>query len=76
MVQLIQRDKIVFPRLYIRLGLMKQFGKALDKHGDWFQYICRSFPSLSSEKLKASILDGPQSRMLMRHQTFCDMKWS
>ena len=52
--------KIVFPPLHLKLGLMKQLVKALDKDGDCFQYICKSFPSLSNEKLKAGIPDGPQ----------------
>ena len=59
---MVPRDKIVFPPLHIKLGLVKQFFKALDKDGDCFQYICRSFPSLSNEKLKADIFDGPQIR--------------
>ena len=51
---------------------MKQFVKALDKDGDCFQYICKSFPSLSNEKLKTGIFDGPQVRQLMRDQKNCD----
>ena len=51
---------IVFPPLQIKLGLMKQIVKALDKDGDCFQYICQSFPSLSNEKLKAGIFDSRQ----------------
>ena len=39
---------------------MKQLVKALDKDGDCYQYICKSFPSLSNEKLKAGIPDGLQ----------------
>ena len=66
--QLIPRDKIMFPSLHIKLGLMKQFVKALDKDGDCFQYICKSFPSLDNEKLKAGIFDGPQIRQLMGDQ--------
>ena len=51
---------------------MKQFVKALDKDGDCFQYICKSFPSLSNEKLKAGMFDGPQIGQLMGYQKFCD----
>ena len=58
--QLVPRDKIVFPPLHIKLGFMKQFVKVLDKDGDCFQYICKNFPSLSNENLKAGIFDGPQ----------------
>ena len=48
--QLVPRDRIAFPPRHIKLGLMKQFVEALDKDGDCFQYICKSFPSLSNEK--------------------------
>ena len=55
---LVERSKIVFPFLYIKLGIMKQFVKALDKNGDCFKYICKKFPGLTIEKLKAGIFDG------------------
>ena len=49
--QLVDKEKIVFPLLHIRLGLMKQFVKALDKDGAFFfQYITDAFPGLSEEK--------------------------
>lgn len=67
---LISREKIILPPLHIKLGLMKQFVKALDKNGDCFKYICQSFPGLSTEKLKAGIFDGPQIRNLMNNDDF------
>ena len=60
------------PPLHIKVGLMKQFVKTLDKEGDCFQYICKSFPCLSNEKLKSGIFDGPQIQQLMRDQKFSD----
>ena len=51
---------------------MKQIFKALDKDGDYFQYICKSFPSLSNEKLKTGIFDSPKIRQLIGDQRFCD----
>ena len=51
---------------------MKQFVKTLNKDGDCFQYICKSFPSLSNEKLKAGIFDGPKILQLMKDQKFWD----
>ena len=33
---LVNRDRIILPPLHIKLGLMKQFVKALDKDGDCF----------------------------------------
>ena len=53
----------------MKLWLMKQFVKALDKDGDCFQYICKNFPSLGNGKLKDGIFDGPpQIRQLIRDQ--------
>ena len=57
---LVDRDRILFPPLHIKLGLIKQFTKALDKDGDCFPYLCLDFPGLTMEKLKASIFDGDQ----------------
>ena len=40
---LVDRDRILFPPLHIKLGLIKQFIKALDKDGDCFTYLCWLF---------------------------------
>ena len=49
---------------------MKQIVKALDKDGDCFNYIAKTFPGLSMEKLTADIFDGPQISKLMQDQIF------
>ena len=67
---LVPRDKIVFPPLHIKLGLIKQFVKALNKEGSCFKYLIRSFPNLTIEKIKAGIFDGPQIRKLLRDKNF------
>ncbi|KAI6650636.1 hypothetical protein LOD99_7686 [Oopsacas minuta] len=67
---LVPREKIILPPLHIKLGLMKQFVKSLDKDGPCFKYICRSFSGMSNEKLKAGIFDGPQIRILIRNSGF------
>ena len=67
--QLVSRDKIIFPPLHIKLGLMKQLVKALDKDGDCFAYVCKSFPGLSTEKFKGGIFVGPQIRRLINDTT-------
>lgn len=69
---LVNRNKIVFPPLHIKLGLMKQFVKALDTNGECFKYIILKFPSLSYEKIKAGIFDGPQIRSLIRDSGFAN----
>ena len=69
-VPLVNPSKVLLPPLHIKLGLMKQFVKALDKEGDCFKYLCRTFPALSSEKLRAGIFDGPQIRRLLKDDNF------
>ena len=67
---LVDRKNIIFPPLHLKLGLMKQFVKALATEGDCFKYILTAFPSLSFEKIKAGVFDGPQIRQLIRDQHF------
>ena len=67
---LVDRHKILLPPLHIKLGLIKQFTKALDKDGSCFSYLCHVFPGLSIEKLKGGIFDGPQVRQLIRNPEF------
>ena len=57
---LVYRDHITLPPLYIKLGLMKQFVKALDKHCYCFDCIVKKFPDLSMQKLEVRIFDRPQ----------------
>ena len=59
---IVNRDKIIFPPLYIKLGLMKQFV--------CFQHLIYTFPGLSYEKIKAGIFNGPQIRTLVCDQGF------
>ena len=63
----VERSKIIFPPLCIKLELMKQFVKALDKEGECFKYICKVFPRL---RLKAGIFDGTLIRQLIKDQNF------
>ena len=67
---LVNRDRIILPPFHIKLGLMKQFAKALDKHGSCLSYIVQKFPGINIEKHKAEIFDGPQIRKLIQAFTF------
>ena len=67
---LVDRKNIILPPLHIKLGLMKQFVKALDRAGDCFGCICSTFPGLSYEKKKAGIFDWSQIKTLLRDQHF------
>ena len=54
----------------MKLGLMKQYLKALDKEENCFRYSYSAFPGLSEEKLKAGIFDGRQIRKKTRDKDF------
>ena len=49
---LVPRDKIIFPPLHIKLELMKQLVKAVDKEGACFEYMCKEFPGVTIESSK------------------------
>lgn len=69
---LVPTDKIILPPLHIKLGLVKQFIKALDKNGTCFTEIVRKLPAVSIQKLRAGVLDGPQIRQLINDPRFVD----
>lgn len=51
---------------------MKQFVKALNKEGECFEYICKSFPGISTEKLNQGVFSGPDIRKLIRDTDFAN----
>ena len=51
----VEHSKIVFPPLLVKLCIMKQFVKALEKDGNCFKYICMKFPGQIIKKLEAGI---------------------
>ena len=61
---LIERSKILLPTLHIKLGLAKQFVKALKPTSRAFRHIRQMFPRISEAKVKGGIFVGPQIRML------------
>ena len=67
---LVDRKSIILPPSHIKLGLMEQFVKALDRSRDCFGYVCSTFPGLSYEKKKAEKFDGPQIRTLLQDNHF------
>ncbi|GBM85894.1 hypothetical protein AVEN_144321-1 [Araneus ventricosus] len=67
---LVASEKIPLPPLHIKLGLMKNFVKAMDCGGRGFQYLCLKFPKVSETKIKEGIFVGPQFRQLMKDPVF------
>lgn len=57
-------------RRHIKLGLVKNFVKALDNDGAAFKHLRQLFPKLSDQKLTAGVFVGPQIRKILRDRTF------
>jgi len=61
------------PPLHIKLGIMKNFVKGMDKTGRGFEYLRNEFPNVSDAKIKEGIFIGPpppQIRGLMQDKQF------
>jgi len=67
---LAERHGILLPSLHIKLGLMKNFVKAMDRPGSAFKYLAEKFPRLSEAKIKVGAFVGPQIRKLFRDDNF------
>ena len=49
-------DKILLPPLHIKLGLMENFMKAMDRTSPTFWYLIEKFPQLIEAKIKDGVL--------------------
>ena len=67
---LVDMNKVLLPPLHIKLGLMKNFVKALHKNGAAFQHLPTVFPGLSAAKLKEGIFVGSQIREVLKDTDF------
>lgn len=67
---LVEQEKILMPPLHIKLGLIKQFVKALDHESAAFKHLEAVFPKLSEAKIKAGVFVGPQIKKLMKDPEF------
>lgn len=67
---LVSMESIILPPLHIKLGLMKNFVKALNRDGRAFKYLNQFFPKISTEKIKQGVFNGPQIRRLLEDDQF------
>ena len=58
------------PPLHVKLGLIKQFVKALDRNSEAFKYLQNFFFKLSEAKIKAGVFIGPQIRKILECTEF------
>ena len=63
-------NKALLPPLHIKLGLIKNFVKALDKNGAAFQHLSTVFQGLSATKLKEDIFVEPRIREVVKDTDF------
>ena len=66
---LVETNKILFPPLHIKLGVLKHLLKAMNIEDSVFYFLQR-LSQISTEKLKAGIFDGPQIKELMKDPMF------
>ena len=63
-----KREKVLLPPLHIKLGLIKQFIKALDFE-EVFQEIRLMFSRLSDAKIKEGTFVGPQISTMLKSES-------
>jgi len=67
---LVEQSKSLLPCMHLKLGLVKNFVKAINQEEAVFTYLWETFPRLSEAKLKEGIFIGPQIRDLIRDAYF------
>ncbi|KAL7834398.1 hypothetical protein SRHO_G00286450 [Serrasalmus rhombeus] len=67
---LVDPRKVLMPPQHIKLGLIKQFVRALDKESRAFNYLQDLFPKLSEAKIKAGVFVGPQIKKIIECSEF------
>ena len=63
---MVDMNKVLLPPLHIKLGLMKNFVKALHKNSAAFPHLSTVFPGLSAAKLKEASLSDLRSEKCWR----------
>lgn len=67
---LFKSRKILLPLSHIKLGLMKNFVKAIEETQAAFKYFSGKFPRLSEAKIEEVAFVSPQIRDLVRDYAF------
>lgn len=67
---LVKSENVLPPPLHIKLGLMTNFVKTLDKNGEAFRALRELFPNVSDAKLEAGVFDGPMIKKVLQCEHF------
>ena len=67
---LVNNAKALLPPLHIKLDLLKQLVKSMDRTGPAFRFLKLKFPAINGAIIKEGVLVGPQIRHLMMDPKF------
>ena len=70
---LVDPQKVIMPPVHIKLGLVKNFVKAMNKDGKGFKYLKEKFSYVSDAKINEGIFVGPQIRELVKDSHFDEL---
>lgn len=70
---LVDPKNIILPPLHIKLGLCKNFVKAIRENEGAINYLVKLFPAMSVNKIKEGIFIGPQIKQLISDTGFKSM---
>lgn len=70
---LLDPQNVILPPLHIKLGLMKNFVKAMNKEGKGFKYLTEKFSYVSDAKINEGIFVGPQIREVVKDSHFDEL---
>ena len=74
---LVNSNDSLLPHLHIKLRLMKNFVKSMNKDGEALQYHRSKFPRLSDAKIKEGIFVSPQINKIMKDPAFVQiLEWN
>ena len=62
---LVESSRNLLPPIHIKLGLMKNFVKAMDRNGTALLYLRQTFPRHSDAKIREGVFTGPDIRSLL-----------
>ena len=67
---LVESSRILLPPLHMKLVLMKNSVKAMDRNGTAFLHLRQKFPLLSDATIREDVYTGPDIRSLLRDEVF------
>lgn len=63
-------QKIFLPQFHLKLGMMKNYVKAMNRNGESFRYLVQTFPRIHDAEIKEVIFVGPQINEIRNDRNF------